>query len=327
MPSENRRFLRACRGLSVDAAPVWFALTDERPLAFFAGIWMPQWNSVRKVKEGEGSSLPRGTRWLDSSRALQLTYDNLSGRGSPVANEAYARFFAGAREVVGVASLRNLPITIIPGDTAMSFMSANFNGMSGFDILAHVFDGKMTREVAQHLQVSANGYGEFINQVSCRRKFAMDLNPKTARCLDPSVTFCQQDCSARWQLEDNSLNLVFTSNFFEHLPDKIALGKTLDETKRCLAPGGRLIAMGPNIKYLPATYWEFWDHHLPLTENAMGEALETRGFQIEAKIAKFLPYTMVNRPQYPIAFLRLYLKLRMAWPLFGRQFLVIARKT
>jgi len=25
------------------------------------------------------------------------------------------------------------------------------------------FDGKMTREVAQHLEVSANGYGEFVN--------------------------------------------------------------------------------------------------------------------------------------------------------------------
>ena len=33
--------------------PVWFALSDERPLEFFAGIWVSQWKSVRKVKEGE----------------------------------------------------------------------------------------------------------------------------------------------------------------------------------------------------------------------------------------------------------------------------------
>jgi len=32
---------------------IWFALSPERPLAFFAGIWVPQWTSVRKVKEGE----------------------------------------------------------------------------------------------------------------------------------------------------------------------------------------------------------------------------------------------------------------------------------
>ena len=32
--------------------PVWFALSDDRPLTFFAGIWTP-WTSVRKLKEGE----------------------------------------------------------------------------------------------------------------------------------------------------------------------------------------------------------------------------------------------------------------------------------
>ena len=32
--------------------PVWFALDETRPLAFFAGIWT-SWTSVRKVKEGE----------------------------------------------------------------------------------------------------------------------------------------------------------------------------------------------------------------------------------------------------------------------------------
>ena len=32
--------------------PIWFALEEERPLAFFAGIWT-RWTSVRKIKEGE----------------------------------------------------------------------------------------------------------------------------------------------------------------------------------------------------------------------------------------------------------------------------------
>jgi putative SOS response-associated peptidase YedK len=35
--------------------PVWFRLAgdDPEPLAFFAGIWAPQWTSVRKLKVGE----------------------------------------------------------------------------------------------------------------------------------------------------------------------------------------------------------------------------------------------------------------------------------
>ena len=32
--------------------PAWFAFSDERPLAFFAGIWTT-WTSTRKTKEGE----------------------------------------------------------------------------------------------------------------------------------------------------------------------------------------------------------------------------------------------------------------------------------
>ncbi len=31
--------------------PVWFALGEDRPLAFFAGLWTP-WSGVRKIKSG-----------------------------------------------------------------------------------------------------------------------------------------------------------------------------------------------------------------------------------------------------------------------------------
>jgi putative SOS response-associated peptidase YedK len=31
--------------------PIWFALSEERPLAFFAGVWTP-WGCVRKIKTG-----------------------------------------------------------------------------------------------------------------------------------------------------------------------------------------------------------------------------------------------------------------------------------
>lgn len=30
----------------------WFAVDDSRPLAFFAGMWVPQWESVRKIRDG-----------------------------------------------------------------------------------------------------------------------------------------------------------------------------------------------------------------------------------------------------------------------------------
>jgi len=31
---------------------VWFALGEDRPLAFFAGIWTAGWTGVRKIESG-----------------------------------------------------------------------------------------------------------------------------------------------------------------------------------------------------------------------------------------------------------------------------------
>lgn len=170
------------------------------------------------------------------------------------------------------------------------------------------------------------GYGEFINTVRADSKFGMDLNPNSRANLDPGVKFLEQDCSTEWPLADGELDLVFTSNFFEHLPDKTALGKTLHQAFRCLKPRGRLIAMGPNIKFTEGRYWDFWDHYLPLTETSLSEGLTICGFEIERCHPRFLPYTMVGARRYPLWCVALYLRLPWLWWLKGEQFLVIAVK-
>jgi SAM-dependent methyltransferase len=170
------------------------------------------------------------------------------------------------------------------------------------------------------------GYGEFINNIPCARKWAMDLNPETARRLQPEVKFLPQDCSAEWPLPPDSLDIVFTSNFFEHLPDKACLTRTIQQARRCLKPGGRLLALGPNLKHLPGRYWDFYDHHTMLTEMSLVEALEIEGFRAVHVLDRFLPYTMQNAPRYPVFFVRLYLALPLAWKVFGAQFFVVAEK-
>lgn len=170
------------------------------------------------------------------------------------------------------------------------------------------------------------GYGEFINNIPATKKYAMDLNPSTRNQVSPAVEFLEQDCSLPWPLPDNALDIVFTSNFFEHLPTKQVLLLTMTEAQRCLKPGGRLIAMGPNVKYLPGSYWDFFDHYLPLTELSISELMTLSGLQIEQSIGRFLPYTMSLGHQPAPWKVSLYLKLPLAWRIFGRQFLVVGRK-
>lgn len=170
------------------------------------------------------------------------------------------------------------------------------------------------------------GYGEFINNIRAEKKYAMDLNPDASSHLAKGIQFFEQDCSMPWPLTDGSLDIVFTSNFFEHLPNKSTLARTLREAYRCLKPDGVLIALGPNIRRVPGKYWDFWDHHLCLTELSLGEGMYTVGFGVPTRIASFLPYTMSGTFKYPLWMLRLYLALPILWPVFGHQFLVVGRK-
>src|SRR5579884_925904 len=170
------------------------------------------------------------------------------------------------------------------------------------------------------------GHGEFINSVIAARKYAMDLNPAAKECLAAGICFFEQDCSAHWPLACGSLDAIFTSNFFEHLPTKAALRATLREAFRCLRSGGCLIAIGPNAKALPGAYWDFFDHQLALTERSLAEAMRLEGFRIECATPRFLSYTMSQGFRPPLWMVRLYLKLPLAWRILGKQFLVVARK-
>jgi SAM-dependent methyltransferase len=172
-----------------------------------------------------------------------------------------------------------------------------------------------------------SGYCEFINQISARHKYAMDLNPATGSHADKDVTVLQQDCSAEWQVSPETLDAIFTSNFFEHLPDKTSLEQTVHNAFHCLKPGGRLIALGPNIRYTGTAYWDFFDHYIALTDLSLIELLQKCGFEIEYSRAQFLPYTMANGRRYPAWVLRTYIRLTPLWRLFGKQFLIVARKT
>ena len=170
------------------------------------------------------------------------------------------------------------------------------------------------------------GWGEFINAIEATAKYAIDLNPDATKHLAQNVKFYRQDCSATWPLADCSLDVVFSSNFFEHLPSKEKLLATVNEARRCLKLGGLLICMGPNIRYVAGAYWDFFDHYLPLSDASMEELARLCGFRQVRAIKKFLPYTMAKGPQPPIYLLRCYLRLPLLWNFVGKQFLVIAQK-
>jgi SAM-dependent methyltransferase len=169
------------------------------------------------------------------------------------------------------------------------------------------------------------GRCEFINAIEAAEKIAVDLNPDLGS-FARGARVVQTASTDLAPIDSGTVDVVFSSNFLEHLPDKTSVLRTLAECRRVLRPGGTIIVLMPNIRYLAGRYWDYFDHHTPLTHLSLVEALTLAGFRAERVVPRFLPYTVKQRgvPK-STALLRLYLSLRVVWPIFGRQMLVVAR--
>ena len=171
------------------------------------------------------------------------------------------------------------------------------------------------------------GRCEFINTVHAKRKIAVDPNPVTAEQAHSDVEVLPIFSTDLAPIADAEIDVVFTSNFLEHVADKDALLATLHECRRVLRPNGWILVLMPNVRYLPGRFWDYLDHHVPLTHVSLVEALQLTGFQAERVIPRFLPYT-VKDSRLPVRaeLIELYLRLPLAWKIFGRQMFVAARK-
>ncbi|MBB3542454.1 class I SAM-dependent methyltransferase [Rhizobium sp. BK399] len=188
----------------------------------------------------------------------------------------------------------------------------------------HFFDQKIPQN-ATVLDLAC-GYGEFINNVKATRKLAVDLNPDAPKYLNPEVSFWNSMATDLSVVGREVADVVFTSNFLEHLRDKKECDTVLTAVREVLKPGGRFIIMGPNIRYAYKEYWDFYDHYLPLSHLSLAEGLRIAGFRIEENIPRFMPYTMNNNAPTNDFFVRAYLRMPLAWKLLGKQFLVTAVK-
>jgi ubiquinone/menaquinone biosynthesis C-methylase UbiE len=172
----------------------------------------------------------------------------------------------------------------------------------------------------------ACGQGEFIRHIRCGRKIAADLNREVAAALPPEVQFIHAPAHALDAVASGSVDVVFVSNFFEHLEHKSAMDAVLQEIMRVLKRGGKLVNMQPNVRIEPGRYWDYYDHHLALSDRSAAEGLIKNGFLVEMVIPRFIPFTTKSPlPKNPLL-VRLYLSLPWIWRFVGGQFLIVGRK-
>jgi radical SAM superfamily enzyme YgiQ (UPF0313 family) len=168
-----------------------------------------------------------------------------------------------------------------------------------------------------------SGYCDFINSVIAKEKYALDMFDDISKFAMGGITLFKQSATENIDLPSGYLDVVFASNFFEHL-NKDELNTVIAEVKRILKDGGKLVVIQPNFKYYRKKYFEDPTHRQIFTDASMSDFLRRNGFEVENCMPKFIPATFKSRAPKSSILVKLYL--RSPLKPFARQFLIIAKK-
>jgi ubiquinone/menaquinone biosynthesis C-methylase UbiE len=193
-----------------------------------------------------------------------------------------------------------------------------------YQILCNDFFQNYIPTNAVILDVGA-GYCEFINNIHAKKKIALDKNPDIKKFAKKDVQFMISSSTDMKQIKDGSIDVVFISNFFEHL-NKNEIIKTINEIYRVLQKNGNFLILQPNIRYCYKDYWMFFDHITPLDDRSLSEILELNGFEIIECRPKFVPYTTKSKLPQSIFLLKIYLKFPLIQKIIGKQTFICAKK-
>ncbi len=167
------------------------------------------------------------------------------------------------------------------------------------------------------------GYCDFINNIKSKSKYAVDSYTDFVKYANNDVKTFVSNCYDLSCLQSNYFDVAFSSNLLEHLILE-EIEKTLEEIKRILKSGGKLILLIPNFKYCYKTFYDDYTHKTPLTENSTCDILKTKGFEILKIKPKFLPFSLKSK--FPVNSFLVWLYIYLPVKPSAGQMLVIARK-
>jgi len=153
---------------------------------------------------------------------------------------------------------------------------------------------------ARHVIELGAGYCDFINAFPAEHKLAFDLNPKMREHADADGERRVADAVELPGVEARSTDLVFASNFLEHL-DTRELGTLLGRVREVLGEGGKLVLLQPNFHRCAKHYFEDPTHVTIFSERSLPGYLGHHGFVVSKLVPGLLPFSMKSRaPKWPL---------------------------
>ena len=171
----------------------------------------------------------------------------------------------------------------------------------------------------------AAGRGEFIISSRAPERWACDLSDQ--RTSWPTGITTRFGDIYKVDLPEKHFDLIFVSNFLEHLATPDDIFQYLLQLRKSLKPDGKLAIMGPNFRFSANEYYDFADHLLPLSDRTVEEHLAAVDMKCERIIPRFLPLAFRSqRFSHPLL-VKLYLAVPFFWRFYGKQFFIVATRT
>lgn len=171
----------------------------------------------------------------------------------------------------------------------------------------------------------AAGRGEFINASPSGERWAVDAVAYDEGTHEAGVKVLVSDIFDA-DLPVDHFDGIWVSNFLEHLLSQESVAAFLERMHSVTRPGGRIAIMGPNFRYCADQYFDMADHTVVLTHLGVAEHLYAAGYEPIRVVPRFLPYSFTGRLPPSRALTKRYLKTPLAWPVLGKQFLVIGER-
>lgn len=168
-----------------------------------------------------------------------------------------------------------------------------------------------------------SGYCDFINQFEAEKKVCFEQNEEMRRFADDNVEFRCGDALSLINKEEKRFDLIFASNFLEHLTEK-QHSELMPRLYEVLEPDGRLILIQPNYNRCREHYFDDETHQTIFSDSNIGSFLKQYNFETIRLLPGLLPFTMeCNLPTWSWL-----VKMYLASPVkpFAAQMYVVASK-
>jgi SAM-dependent methyltransferase len=167
------------------------------------------------------------------------------------------------------------------------------------------------------------GYCDFINAFPAEQKVAFDLNPEMLAYAEEGVDLRIEDASHLGDLPPGSVDLVFASNFLEHLESN-EVEQLLSAARKVLSDRGRLVLLQPNHRRCAEHYFDDPTHKTIFDDRNICDWLKRSDLRARRIVPGLLPFSMKSRlPKWPLL-VRLYLNSPIR-PLAAQMYVVAGR--